>query len=85
MINNYLDYVKSQRKAALKATVQYRRQSCRDSTKWGQGFYAGHSQARYFEARHWRGLQKDIEARNRSNERIASIGILTNKIYNLLS
>lgn len=63
MINNYLDYAKSQRKAALKVARQYRSQSRSDYQPWGQGFYAGHAQARWFESRHWRTLQKDIEAR----------------------
>jgi len=68
MIHNYLDYVKSQRKDALKAVRGYRESALHESSRWGQGFYAGHSQARYFEARHWRRLQKDIESHNEGGE-----------------
>lgn len=62
MINNYLDYVKGMRKCAVKAMWEARRFASIDPTRWGKGFYAGHAQARSFEARHWRMLQKDMEA-----------------------
>jgi len=62
MINNYLDWAKQQRRAALKEMYHARGMSRLDPTKWGTGFYAGHAQAHSFEARHWRRLQKDIEA-----------------------
>jgi len=64
MINNYLDYVKSQRKAVLKRMYVYREQNRAGLEDWGKGFYAGLAQACLFESRHWRALQKDIEAIN---------------------
>lgn len=68
MINNYLDYVKSQRKDALKAARHSRDLRRIDQTDWGTGFYDGHTQARIFESRHWRTLQKDIEAAIKQSE-----------------
>jgi len=69
MINNYLDWVKNARKSALHFAYHYREMSRKDRTDWGTGFYAGHAQARMFEARHLRRLQKDMEAwlRNKDN------------------
>ena len=62
MIDNYIDWVKGQRKVALHEMYHARELSRLDPTPWGTGFYAGHAQAHSFEARHWRQLQKDIEA-----------------------
>ena len=62
MIDNYLDWVKGQRRSALHEMYYARKLSRLDPTPWGTGFYAGHAQAHSFEAHHWRRLQKDIEA-----------------------
>jgi len=70
MIDNYLDWVKGQRKVALHEMYHARELSRLDPTPWGTGFYAGHAQAHSFEARHWRRLQKDIEARIAHDHRI---------------
>jgi len=73
MINNYLDYVKSQRKAALKEMRFHRNHTRSAFRDWDKGFHAGHAQARSFENRHWRKLQKDIEAHNEAGDTLAWI------------
>lgn len=61
MIDHYLAYVKGRRRVAIDREVFYGRHSRLCIDDWTKGFYEGHSQAAQFEARRWRGLQKDIE------------------------
>ena len=45
----------------------------------------GCAQARSFEARHWRTLQKDIEYKNTHGRYIASVTYATGKVFEILS
>lgn len=61
MIDNYLEFVKEQRRQGLLGARRYLAKSRRCKNDWEMGFYRGLSDAKSLEARHWRRLQKDME------------------------
>jgi len=63
MIDNYLDFVKGRRAYALREMRHCRDKSRQFQENWANGFYRGMALVWEFESRHWRTLQKDIEAR----------------------
>ena len=65
MIKNYLDFVKVRRTLALRNARENLDKSRRATDEWQNGFHRGLKLAYDFESRHWRILQKDIEARER--------------------
>jgi len=85
MINNYLDFVKGERKYLLKASKARFRDFTGVTDEWLRGYDRGWSCAQLCASWRWRKLQKDIEARHRNNERLASVGLITQSIYQRLS
>jgi len=62
MINNYLDFVKGERKRLLKGSKAHFMESNRVHGEWLSGYYRGWSCAQLCASWRWRKLQKDIEA-----------------------
>jgi len=62
MINNYLDWVKRQRKYCVKMAVLYGRREREIADDWSKGFFRGLSMAYDFSGQNFKRLQKDIEA-----------------------
>jgi len=70
MIDNYLDWVKRQRKYNIQKAVSDARGARSSSSSWAQGFYAGCSCTHDFAGQMLKLLQKDIEARIAHGRRI---------------
>jgi len=85
MINNYLDWVKRQRKYCVKNALRHARQSCCAKEEWARGFYKGLSMANDFSGQNFKRLQKDIEARNARGDCIAEVLGVTGDTVNFLS
>jgi len=70
MISSYLEFVKYQRKFSIEDARIFLKiaRLCKDG--WARGYYRGLSQAKSFESRHWRRLQKDIEAHDMNAQSI---------------
>jgi len=68
VINNYLDWVKAQRKYSVKMSLMYGRREREVSGEWGKGFYKGLAMAYDYSGRNFKKLQKDIEAHNKGGE-----------------
>jgi len=84
MIDNYLDFVKEQRKRATASARHSLYESRKHNEPWHNGFCRGLKLAYEFESRHWRTLQKDIECRNEDGGSIAEVVYSTSKIYKIL-
>jgi len=63
MIKNYLDYVKGMRRNNLILARQYAREAREEANEFIRGHCKGMRLAYGLSSRHWRTLQKDIEAR----------------------
>ena len=85
MIDNYLDFVKGERKRLLKESKKRFMEWKGDRDSWLKGYHRGWSCAQLCASWRWRKLQKDIEARHRNNERLASYGPMTQRVYEILS
>jgi len=84
MIDNYLDFVKGRRAHALAEARRCVVQSRSSIDEWTKGFYRGLCLGQDFESRHWRALQKDIEALNKRCHAVMDVDLLTSeKICNL--
>jgi len=68
MIDNYLDWVKRQRKYCVQASVGHARESRELTGDWVKGFYRGLSMAYDYSGQNFKRLQKDIEAHNEGGE-----------------
>jgi len=77
MIENYLDFVKGKRAYALELARDYMEKSRCTTDEWCDGFYRGMKLAFEFESRHWRILQKDIEALNKRCHAVMDVDLLT--------
>jgi len=64
MIDNYLDFVKTERKRLLKASKVDYRESKTFVCEWLKGYYRGKATGLLCASWRWRWLQKDIEAIN---------------------
>jgi len=62
MIDNYLDWVKWQRKYSVKMAVLHGRRNREVVDDWSKGFYKGLAMAYDYAGRNFKKLQKDIEA-----------------------
>jgi len=62
MIDNYLDWVKGQRKYCVKMAVLYGRREREIADAWSKGFFRGLSMSYDFSGQDLKRLQKDIEA-----------------------
>ena len=67
MINNYLDFVKGERKRLLKESKRYFRTSNDPTGEWIIGYFRGWACAQLCASWRWRHLQKDIEAHRSKN------------------
>jgi len=85
MIDNYLDWVKRQRKYCVDCAIRDARISRKVTNDWAKGFYKGLAMASDYSGQNFKRLQKDIEARHRKNEHIVSSGLFTDNIYDVLS
>ena len=85
MIDNYLDWVKRQRKYHIQRSVHMGREYRNASSLWHQGFAEGCAMTHDFSGQMLKRLQKDIEARHKNNEHICSSGLSTDYIYDVLS
>ena len=81
MIDNYLDWVKRQRKYAIQHALLNERRSKTFNDLWAKGFYKGLGMASYAEAYRWRKLQKDIEARVKRGGLIAEVDCQSRRVY----
>ena len=73
MINNYLDWVKQQRKYSVKMAVLYGRRDREVVGDWSKGFYKGLAMAFDYSVQNFKRLQKDIEARNAAGSCVAEV------------
>jgi len=62
MIENYLDFVKAERKRLLKASKADFREVKRFTCEWLQGYYRGKATGELCASWRWKQFQKDIEA-----------------------
>ena len=61
MIDNYLDWVKRQRKFHMRMAARYNREVTRTPSEWGQGFSKGVAMTHDYSNRMLRRLQKSLE------------------------
>ena len=85
MINNYLDWAKRERKYSVKMSVMYGRREREATDAWSKGFYTGLSMAYDYSGRHFKRLQKDIEARNDEGDCVGVVDGMTRELSKLLS
>jgi len=76
MINNYLDWVKRQRKYCVKNALRHARQSRCAKEEWARGFYKGLSMANDFSGQNFRRLQKDLEELNRRGHGVVDVDFI---------
>lgn len=74
MIDNYLDFVKVKREHSLYEARRAQYMARNNVGEWTEGFYRGMALAFDFESRHWRALQKDIEALDAQGMTLKAVG-----------
>ena len=85
MIDNYLDFVKAQRKDSLQMVRWALNNSKGDQCEFLRGYDRGMRIAFDIEARNWRKLQKDIEAINKKGKAIFVVQRDNLYVENILS
>jgi len=85
MIENYLDFVKSQRKFAISEAFRAMRLSRATDDKWMNGFYRGMDLVYDYECSQWRKLQKDIEAHEKMGFEISWTPTIAKQLADLIN
>jgi len=76
MIDNYLDWVRRQRKYCVDCAIRDARISRKVTNDWAKGFYKGLSMASDYSGQNFKRLQKDIEFRAKPDKYGNSWGVV---------
>jgi len=74
MIDNYLDFVKGERKRLLEESKADYKMSATFHCEWLQGYYRGKALVKLCDSWTWKRLQKDIEALDAQGMTLQAVG-----------